>query len=175
MAPVETNTLWGQITDLDLQVVLDQARGLVQVLALVCLLWALVLKTAALLVRVAQPPSTRTSFISSEPRSWRIRCWPGANLCRIISKWLFRERGLCRGCSSSSPWPAWSLELVGGQEVVRPDRDQGLGRWAQAIAELMVSTHGRCRFLIYLGHQWFSKFLGSDPQNSISTDLQPQL
>ena len=44
--------------------------------------------------------STRTSCISSEPRSWPTRCWPGASPSPTTCRWRCRGSGRCLGCSS---------------------------------------------------------------------------
>lgn len=43
---------------------------------------------------------TRTSCISSEPRSWPTRCWPGGSPSPTTCRWQCRESGRCLGCSS---------------------------------------------------------------------------
>lgn len=43
---------------------------------------------------------TRTSCISSEPRSWRTRCWPGGSPSPTTCRWRCRGSGRCPGCSS---------------------------------------------------------------------------
>lgn len=43
---------------------------------------------------------TRTSCISSEPRSWRTRCWPGGSPFPTTCRWRCRGSGRCPGCSS---------------------------------------------------------------------------
>lgn len=43
---------------------------------------------------------TRTSCISSEPRSWHTRCWPGDSPSPTTCRWRCRGSGLCPGCSS---------------------------------------------------------------------------
>lgn len=43
---------------------------------------------------------TRTSCISSEPRSWRTRCWPEGSPSPTTCRWRCRGSGRCPGCSS---------------------------------------------------------------------------